>query len=217
MRLGIYGGTFDPIHLGHLLLAESCLEACRLDEVRFVPAWRNPLKPAAGSGGGEATPGKLRAEMIAFAIAGHERFKVDSREFKREASSYTVDTLRDFAKELPQAELYFLMGADAWRDFAAWREPLEILRLASVVVVNRPGDAVDFDAPLRAIAVSQGTPENECAEFVSEWRPRVQSATMPAIGLAGRDIRARVREGRSVRFQVPRAVECLIEQHRLYR
>lgn len=214
MRLGIYGGTFDPVHIGHLLLAETCLEVCRLDEVRFLPAWRNPLKAIAPAPSHATTPGKLRAEMLSFAIAGHGRFQVDPRELKRDQPSYTVETLRGFATEQPDAELFFLMGADAWRDFAEWREPLEILRLAHIVVVNRPGDAVDVDEPLSRIASANGS---SASGFLEQWRPRILTATMPLIGVSAREIRERVREGRSIRFQVPRPVECLIEQHRLYR
>jgi nicotinate-nucleotide adenylyltransferase len=214
MRLGIYGGTFDPIHMGHLLLAETCREVLRLDEVRFLPAWRNPLKAPAPDAPHATTPGKLRAEMVSFAIAGHDRFKVDPRELKRDLPSYTVETLRTYASELPEAELHFLMGADAWRDFAEWREPLEILRLAHVVVVNRPGDVLDIEGPLSRIALAAGA---NSPAFVAQWRPRVLTATMPQISIAASDIRERVRQGRSIRFQVPRAVECLIEQHRLYR
>jgi nicotinate-nucleotide adenylyltransferase len=136
MRLGIYGGTFDPVHYGHLLLAETCREQLKLDEVRFVPAATPPHKTAL-----RITDGHARADMLRLALSGYPEFVVDRRELKRKGASFTVDTLSEFAAEFPDAELFFLAGADSLRDLLTWREPERITQLATLVACNRPGPA----------------------------------------------------------------------------
>jgi nicotinate-nucleotide adenylyltransferase len=133
-RIGLFGGTFDPIHQGHLLAAEQCRERLRLDELRFVLAATSPFKLAYGS-----ADSKHRWEMLQLAIGGNPFFQADDRELRRGGTSYTVDTLRDIRAEFPQAQIVLLMGADSLVDFAKWREPAEICRLAYVVVVARGG------------------------------------------------------------------------------
>jgi nicotinate-nucleotide adenylyltransferase len=199
MRIGIYGGTFDPVHFGHLLLAEQCREQCRLDQVWFVPAGVPPHKQSAG-----ITPGAQRAEMLEFALAGASDFAVDRREIKRSGPSFTVETLRELRHERPEDELFFLIGADSLHDLPTWREPREIAILATLVVVNRghaPSPAVDTLIPhLGAAAVA-----------------RIQIVEMPGIEFSSRDMRRRVREGRSIRFMTPRAIEQYLLEHQLYR
>src|SRR5260221_4507666 len=132
MRLGIFGGTFDPVHYGPLLLADQCREQCRLDEVWFIPVGIPPHKPKPG-----IAAAKARAEMLELAVAGHESFYVDRREIERSDPCYTVDTLRNLQNEDPSRELYFIMGADSLSDFPNWREPVRILEQARLAVVNR--------------------------------------------------------------------------------
>src|SRR5262245_62009417 len=120
-RLGIFGGSFDPVHNGHLLLAECCREQCRLDEVWFLPAAAPPHKL-----GHVLAPAKARIEMLELAISGHEAFRVSPLEIERGGVSYTVETLRAIALQEPQAALFLLMGADSLRDLPTWREPEEI-------------------------------------------------------------------------------------------
>ena len=198
-RLGIYGGSFDPIHVGHLLLAETCRETCALDQVWFLPCGQPPHKPA-----GTLAPGKLRAEMVEFAVAGDPHFGVCRIELERFGPSYTVETLRQLRDEDSARELSFLMGADSLADLPQWREPRAILELATVVAVNRgqraPPDLEVLESQLGPIV-----------------RERVQLVTMPAIDIAATDLRERVRAGRSLRFRVPRAVEEYIRQQGLYR
>ena len=134
MRLGIFGGTFDPVHLGHLLLAEYCREQCRLDAVWFVPAAEPPHKQRT-----DLTPAERRAEMLQLAIGGHETFSVCTREIERGGVSYTVDTLSELADEDPARSLFFLLGGDSLADLPRWREPRRICQLAMPVVVTRPG------------------------------------------------------------------------------
>jgi nicotinate-nucleotide adenylyltransferase len=198
MRLGIFGGTFDPVHYGHLLLAEQCREQCRLDEVRFLPAGIPPHKLAQTIASGAA-----RAEMLELAVAGHDRFAVDRRELKKPAACFTVETLAEFHDEEPARELLFLMGADSLRDFPSWREPARILELAALAVVNR-GDEPPPDL---------GSFLNQ---FGAKAPDRVQLVTIPGLDLASSDIRRRIACGQSIRYMTPRAVECYIETHKLY-
>lgn len=195
MRIGIYGGTFDPVHQGHLILAESCREACELDEVWFVVAGAPPHKPSG------RTDASHRVEMVRLAIAGHPSFSVSDREIRRPGPHYSVDTLRAIRDERPDAELFFLIGGDSLADLPHWREPGQIVQLATVVVANRAG----FDSPPPAIPSAPGDPP----------RP-VQYVTIPPIGIASSDLRRRVAEGRSIRYQVPAAVLAYIAAHRLY-
>jgi nicotinate-nucleotide adenylyltransferase len=199
MRLGIFGGTFDPVHFGHLLLAEQCREQCRLDQVWFLPAGIPPHKLER-----TIATATARVQMLEFAIAGHDRFRIDRREMNREAPCFTVDTLAELRQEDPARDLYFLMGADSLRDFPTWREPARILELAKVAVVNR-GDAPrpDFE-PLRQLRGAD----------VAE---RIEVVSIPGLEISSSDIRRRVQCGQSIRYLTPRAVECYIQTHNLYR
>ena len=191
MRIGLFGGTFDPIHLGHLLLAECCREALDLDEVRFLPAASNPLKAH-----GPVADGPQRCEMTQFAISGHPAFRVDRREVKRGGESFAVDTLEEVAAENPGAELFFLMGADALADLPAWKNPRRLLELATVVAVNR-GDAA-------AVLPAGVAPD------------RVRFVAMPACDFSATDLRRRAAEGASLRYRAPAAVIAYISDKRLY-
>lgn len=198
MRLGIFGGTFDPVHYGHLLVAEQCREQCRLDAVWFIPAGLPPHKMAQTIAGGKA-----RAEMLDLAIAGHDRFRVDRRELERTDPCYTVETLAALASEDPSRELFFVLGADSLADFPTWREPARIVELARLAVVNRGGSA---PADLSGLRQALGPAVESRIDFV----------TIPGIDVSSTDIRQRVREGLSIRFMTPRAVECYLQTHRLY-
>ena len=199
MRMGIFGGTFDPVHYGHLLLAETCREQLKLDEVRFVPAATPPHKLH-----DQISDGHVRADMLSLAVSGYREFVVDRRELKRKGPSYTVDTLAEFAAEFPGAELYFLAGADSLRDFLSWREPDRILELATLVACNRPGLPKLHD--------------EQVAKWVGpEIADHVLTLQMPGTDISGSEIRERVREGRSLRFLMPRDVEVFVIEHGLYR
>lgn len=193
MRLGLFGGTFDPIHLGHLILAECCREACKLDRVWFVVAGSPPHKPAEGR-----TPVSDRLEMVRIAVAGHPAFEVSEIEANGTGPSYSVATLEGVHRERPQDELFFLIGADSLTDLPSWRQPERIAELASLVVVNRPGVA-----PNRAI------------ELGPRARP-IDHVSVPPIGIASHELRRRVAEGRTIRYQVPRGVEAYIVANGLY-
>ncbi|MBX3444044.1 MAG: nicotinate-nucleotide adenylyltransferase [Planctomyces sp.] len=198
MRIGIYGGTFDPVHVGHLLLAEQCREACRLDEVWFVPTGSPPHKQ-----GVEIASGKARREMLELAIAGLPQFRVSTLELDRPGPHYTVETLSNLRRSRPDDELFLLMGGDSVAEFSTWREPERINELATIVAVNRGRGGLDLEPLRRAL----GTDATRGVRLV----------TMPGIAISASDLRRRVGEGRSIRFQTPRSVEQYILQHGLYR
>jgi nicotinate-nucleotide adenylyltransferase len=196
MRLGLFGGTFDPIHMGHLILADACREACALDRVWFVVAGAPPHKP------GDRTSVADRLEMVRIAIAGHPAFEVSELETRRPGPHYSVETLEEVRRQRPEDELFFLIGADSLADLPHWREPERIVSMATVVVVDRPG----VELGLSSLWPDLG-PDAKPFRLV----------TIPPIGIASNDLRRRVAEGRSIRYQVPRGVEAYIEAQGLYR
>lgn len=191
MKLGIYGGTFDPVHVGHLILAESVREQLELDEVWFVPAFQNPHKQ-----GQPTTPPKARMEMLRFAIAGNSFFRLSEVEIKRKGTSFTFETLQTIHKENPGDELFLLIGADSLKDFPNWREPQAILDMAQVVAVNRERDPAIVPESLDS--------------------QKVTILSMPAIDVSATDIRRRCAERESIRYLTPRSVELFIEANQLY-
>ena len=189
MRLGVFGGAFDPVHTGHLVLASECRQQLALDAVWLVPSGSPPHKDP----GGLADAG-TRVEMLELATAGDPGLVVSRIEIDREGVSYTVDTLETIAASDPGCELFLLLGADSVADLANWYQPERICELARVVAVNRGG-------------TTSKTAVTGC---------RVEEITMPAIDVSSRDIRHRIRQGRSIRHLVPRAVEAYLDEHALY-
>jgi len=201
MRLGIFGGSFDPVHYGHLLLAECCREQCRLDVVWFLPAAVPPHKQDR-----ELTPAAERIEMLELAIAGNPAFSVCRYETDRGGVNYTVDTLTHLREEDPGRELFLLLGADMLLDLPHWRDAVRVCELAVPVAVRRPGcGPIDFEC-LREIAPS------ERIELI-----RRHQVEMPEIGTSSSELRYRIAFGQTIRYQVPQAVEMYIETHGLYR
>lgn len=200
-RIGIYGGSFDPIHMGHLLVAETCREQLQLDEVRFIPAHVSPFKVDQ-----YPSDDKQRMEMLQLAVSGQDSFLVDSRELERGGVSYTVDTLRELHQEMPGNEFYFLMGADSLVDFLKWKEPKEICRLAWIVVVGRGGHAEISWSVLEGL-LDKGRYQQTLGMKIN----------MPLIELSSSELRERAATGRSLRFRMPRSVEQYIKTNQLYR
>ncbi|MFL5342365.1 MAG: nicotinate-nucleotide adenylyltransferase [Gemmataceae bacterium] len=201
MRIGIFGGTFDPVHLGHLIIAEQCREQARLDQVLFVPSARPPHKQT-----DDITPFDKRAEMIRLAIAGNPMFRVEELEKDRPGPSFTVDTLTELHQRQPADELHLIVGSDCLPDLPSWREPARILGLAKLIVAVRPGWPVWPQEQLRAAL------RLPAEELVHE-----QIVTLPLIDIASRDLRRRFSEGRSGRYFVPHAVLAYIADKGLYR
>jgi nicotinate-nucleotide adenylyltransferase len=196
MRLGVMGGTFDPIHHGHLLTAEEALWQFHLDEVVFVPTGRPWMKEEK-----EVSEAEDRYLMAVIATASNPRFGVSRLEVDREGPTYTVDTLRDLQRERGEdVELYFVTGADAILQIFQWKDPEEALSLAHFIAATRPGyDLASFEheAPTR--------------------HPRVSVMNIPALAISSTDIRDRVRTGRPIRYLVPEGVQTYIEKAGLYR
>lgn len=200
MRLGIYGGSFDPIHYGHLLLAESCREQCDLDQIWFTPAAIPPHKLER-----QLTSAQHRLEMLKLATSGNFAFQVDEQEIHRGGVSYTVDTLAELRSEDSSRELFFLMGADSLADLHTWKDPRQICELAIPVVVRRSG------APVPDISVLADLVSAERLEQIRRCQ-----VEMPLIDLRSSGIRARLAQGKSIRYRTPRAVEEYIKSNGLY-
>ena len=198
MRLGVFGGTFDPVHLGHLILAVQCREQCELDEVWFIPTSNPPHKNSA-----ELSDGKYRAEMLELATAGYPQFVVSRIELERHGTTFTLDTLQQLHNEDSSRELFLLIGADSLADLPTWREPARIGQLSSIVVVNRG------DRPLPDLASLE-------SRLSAKMVAQIQNVTMPGIDISATDIRTRIQAGKSIRFLVPRSVEAYITEHKLY-
>lgn len=201
MRLGIFGGTFDPVHYGHLLLAELCREQARLDQVWFLPAATPPHKSQR-----EITSAAQRIEMLELALSGNPHFEICTLEVDRGGVNYTFQTLEDIDQQRPHDELFFLLGADSLNDFPRWRQPARICQLATPLVVVRPGtESLDWKALEEIVGPARTEQIQDC---------QVQ---MPEIGLSSSEIRRRVASGESIRYQTTRAVEKFIHSHGLYR
>ena len=185
--VGLFGGSFDPVHHGHLIVARVAVEALGLDSLRFIPAREQPFK--LGQHGASA---EQRAAMLDLAVAGSPGFAVERAELERPGPSYTVDTLRDLHAREPGIRLTLLLGADAAAELEVWHQAPEIPGLANVVVFARAG------TPAPASGLIAGRLE------------------VPAIEISATDIRRRVREGRSIRYWVPDPVAEYVTRHRLY-
>ncbi len=204
MRYGIFGGAFDPIHFGHLLLAESCLQQTPLDRIFFVPTGISPHRAGKEQ---YATSAAQRADMVELAIADCPEFSLSRYEIERAAPSYTVETLRFFREHLlhENDELFLLLGADMLHDLPNWREPEEVLRLALPLAVERPGSArVDFSPFVNLMSSDR----SEMAQHLV--------VRMPQMDFSSSQIRATLAVGGRIRFQVPREVEGYIRTHQLY-
>ncbi len=196
MRLGVLGGTFDPVHLGHLILGEAARQELALDRVIFVPAgqpWRK--------GGREIAAGADRLQMLRLATAGNPAFEVSILEIERPGPSYTEVTLEALQGENPGAELFFILGGDALTDFPHWHDPQRIAELATLAVAERSDTALAGEA-------EGGLPGVHA---------RLCHLRMPRVDINATAIRENVRWGRSIRYLVPDAVAAYIEERGLYR
>jgi nicotinate-nucleotide adenylyltransferase len=186
MKIGILGGSFNPIHTGHMLMAEAALDEMRLDRVFFIPANCSPHKKS-----NESASAKDRLAMVKAAIKGEPRFSVNDCEIKRGGMSYAVDTLKYLRGIYPKATMYWILGADSLDLLHTWRDVPGILKLAAFVAVNRPG-------------------------FKPKTKVKVKTIEMPGVDISSSDIRRRVRAKKSIRYLTPEAVVRYISQNKLY-
>jgi nicotinate-nucleotide adenylyltransferase len=195
LRIGLFGGTFDPPHRGHVSVASDVADALGLDRVLWIPAGDPPHKS-----GADMTPAPLRLEMVRAATRPHDRFAVSAAEIRREGPSYTVDTLRDIRAAHPDADLFLIVGTDQFAAFGSWRDPEEILSVATLAVMNRGGVEASERAP--------SVPGVEDACFVPVTR----------VDLSSSEVRARIHAGEgSLDGDVPPAVADFIAEQGLYR
>jgi nicotinate-nucleotide adenylyltransferase len=189
MRIGLYGGSFDPVHLGHLLVAQAAREEVGLDRVFFIPAARSPFKPDR-----PMSPDAARLQMLRLALAGQTYCEVDAQELSRGGISYSIDTVRDHAKRFAGAELFYLIGADHVSQLLKWRDATELAAMVTFLVIPRPGEAPATAAPPFRARSLQGFP----------------------IGVSASQIRERVRRKLPVGLLVGPAVAESIRHNALY-
>jgi nicotinate-nucleotide adenylyltransferase len=217
----VLGGTFDPIHFGHLRMAEELAEVLNLAEIRIIPAGQPPHRAV------PRTPAAHRLEMTRLAISGNPRFKLDDREVRQARASYTVDTLADLRKELgPEQAIWLLMGADAFLGLTTWKEWQRLFELAHIAVAHRPGYALlqsdSLNAELRQELenrlLGDGGKVANPSPFPLPPSPAGSILLQPItqLGISATDIRARLQEGRSVRYLTPDSVLDYIQKNHLY-
>ncbi len=198
VRVGIIGGTFDPIHYGHLIIAEEARVKVGLARVIFIPAGNPPHKLRR-----PYSPAHHRYRMVELAIASNPYFEVSPIEVNRPGPSYSVDTVRMLREEMgPGVELYFIMGVDSLAGILTWHRPEELIKLCRIIAVNRPGYGVDIDA---------------LDQVLPGIKKQVIFIKAPEIGISSTEIQERVRAGLPIRYLVPPEVERYIYEHNLYR
>lgn len=190
MKLGILGGTFNPIHTGHLLIAQDAMDAARLDRVIFIPSATPPHKPLDGN-----VSAAHRLRMVKLAIAGDQRFAVDDLEIQRGGKSYSVDTLTELRRRHPRAHFYFIIGADSLAELHLWKDARQLVKLCRFIAATRPGFP---PKPARLPGL------------------RYRLLNVHPCAIASRDIRARLARGQSIRYLVPERVVRYIRRYKLY-
>lgn len=213
MKLGILGGTFDPVHYGHLRLAEEIRELAALDRLLFIPAQINPLKRDT-----PATPGHHRVAMLEAALVGRDDCAVDQRELGREGPSFTIDTLRELHAERPTDEFFLIMGMDAFKLFGKWKAWAEIIMLAHLVVAGRPGESrLDPQSVLSIESPDRLWYDQAEDRFHFKSGLSLTFCETTPLSIAATDLRQRAAAGRSIRYLTPDAVIQYIQQNKLYK
>ena len=218
MRLGLLGGSFNPVHNGHLAIARQTREAFGLDQILFIPTSHPPHKP-----NGSLAPAQDRYEMVRLAIGSDPSLTISDVEILRPGKSYSIDTIRLLQQEYgAQTQLFFLIGLDAFLDFPSWRDPLTLLKLCSFVVLSRPG--LSFRS-LSTVALLPSMSESSLADLdagrisqleVPLGTQRLTCLQLPPCAVSASDIRSQIRRGLPVANLLPPLVESYILQHHLY-
>jgi nicotinate-nucleotide adenylyltransferase len=218
MKLGLLGGSFNPVHDGHLAIARHTREALELDQILFIPTGHPPHKPNGG-----LAPAQDRYEMVRLAIAPDSAFTISDVEIRRPGKSYSIDTIRQLQQEYgPDIQLFFLIGLDAFLDFPSWRDPRTLLELCSFVVLSRPG--LSFRS-LSTVSLLPPIPYPSLADLDAGRVFRIEAQIggqrliclkQPPCPISASDIRARIRQGLPVANLLPPLVESYILQHHLY-
>lgn len=206
--IGVFGGTFDPVHFGHLRTAYECRFRLGLDEVRFIPCADPPHRSVT------VAPAALRLRMVEAAVAGVDGFVVDAREFERDGPSYTIDTLRSLKADFPGATLCLLLGLDAFASLSSWREWESLLDLAHIVVARRPGAAMPTSDPLAALLRDRGA--KSLADLQAEACGRVLVTDVTQLDISSTDLRASIAAGIEPVYLMPAKVWHVIEETDCY-
>jgi len=214
MNIGIFGGTFDPIHWGHLRSAEEVGETYRLDRVYFIPASIPPHKR-----GQTTTPARDRLRMVRLAVAQNPRFAVSTMELARPGLSYSIDTIREFAGKLKKSDsLYFIIGLDAFREIGTWRDYQEIFTLCNFIVTSRPGSKENDPLKGTGIAVKKlFCYDSKHRNYRHRSGTRIYFIELTDIAISASEIRALVRQGKSIPYLGPSSVQQYIKRRGLYR
>jgi nicotinate-nucleotide adenylyltransferase len=212
MRIGIFGGTFNPIHLGHLRTAEEVLEVQRLDRILFIPSATPPHKRTDG-----LVAARHRLAMVKLAAASNPRFRVSTLEIDRRGRSYSVDTLRALDARLPRAHFAFIMGVDAFREIHTWKEYPAIFQLCDLVVTTRPPHLMPLTRATFPVAVrSEFCYRRRIKKWEHSRGNQVIFQPVSQLDISASDIRDRLGRGSSIRYLVPDSVGRYISRHRLY-
>ena len=198
-RIAIMGGTFDPIHFGHLVTSEAVKEQFHIDKVLFIPSGQPPHKKDK-----IVSAAEQRYMMTLLATESNPSFFPSRIEIDREGYSYTIDTIRQLKKDEPEAEIYFITGADAFLQILTWRNPEELLRSCHFVAATRPG----YTCPQLTEEVNR---------LSNEYGAHIHFIEVPALSISSSDIRQRVREGKSIKYLLPETVENYIYKHGVYK
>jgi nicotinate-nucleotide adenylyltransferase len=213
MRIGLFGGTFDPIHWGHLRSAEEVGETFDLDRILFIPASIPPHKR-----GQTATPTRDRLQMVRLAAAKNPRFRVSTVEIARPGISYSIDTIRHFAEAKGKGDsLFFIIGLDAFREIGSWKNFTEIFPLCDFIVTSRPGSKESDPLRGTGVAVKKLFCYDQKSRNYKHWSgTRIFFIKLTDIAISASGIRERVKEGKSIRYLVPSEVETYIKKQGLY-
>ena len=206
--VGLFGGTFDPIHYGHLRTAYELWQSLRLAQVRFLPTGNPPHREAS------LAPTELRVQMVQAAIAGNDAFVVDDRETRREGLSYSVDTLLDLRRDFPERSLCLLLGMDAFLGMPHWHRWRDIFELAHVVVAHRPGWKAPITGPLGEVMVDRGT--GSVRELHAAPAGRVYVHAVTQLEISSTELRHLIIAGRDLQYLVPEEVRQIIRDTRCY-
>jgi nicotinate-nucleotide adenylyltransferase len=209
-RIGLFGGSFDPVHLGHMLVAQAACEELFLVRLYFIPAAQSPFKPAQ-----LPAPAAERLRLLRLALAGHSNYEVDTQELTRAGLSFTIDTVRDYAERFPGAELYYLVGADHVPFLPQWREANELAKMVRFVVIPRPVSSI-FGNPTMGTGTVTGTATSKVSGSVLGGGFGIQTLQGFPLAVSSSQIRQRVRDGLSIEALVPPEVAEAIRNNRLY-
>lgn len=212
MRVGLMGGTFNPVHLAHLRIAEEARDLCGLDRVIFIPAADPPHKPLAGG-----VPFVQRCELVRLAIEGNPAFELSDIEGQRAGKSYSIDTINSFRSDHPGYELYFIIGSDSFLEIGLWHRYAEILRACNLIVVERPGYPVGSPIDTLPVAIRAELGYSAALQRLEhESGTTVQFITGCPLAISSSEIRRLNAVGRSIKYLVPPKIETYIKKKRIY-